>query len=85
MSSLASEEIEALAAKGVDLSAQAGNGGLTAIHRAVLTGSTDALRAVRSVCKAWSFPHFSEDKLRFVKEIVVWDMFRSTAAVMVPK
>lgn len=44
-----SEEIEVLAAKGVDLSARAGSGGLTAIHRAVLTGSTDALRAVRGV------------------------------------
>lgn len=44
-----SEEIEVLAAKGVDLSARAGSGGLTAIHRAVLMGSTDALRAVRGV------------------------------------
>lgn len=41
-----SEEIEALAAKGVDLSASAGSGGVAAIHRAVLAGSTDALLSV---------------------------------------
>lgn len=45
------DEIEALAAKGVELSAPSGSAGLSALHRATLYGSVDALRTV-SVPKA---------------------------------
>ncbi|CAM9849404.1 unnamed protein product, partial [Scytosiphon promiscuus] len=41
-----SDEIEALAAKGIDLSAPSGSAGLSALHRATLTGSLDALLSV---------------------------------------
>ncbi|CAM9606355.1 unnamed protein product, partial [Hapterophycus canaliculatus] len=40
------DEIEALANRGIDLSAPSGSAGLSALHRATLTGSLDALRTL---------------------------------------